>query len=208
MHEPLADGGTDPQAVDRRSRPLSRSSAAPRHRQPPQPVRRRRVRRIHPQLRHDDVRPERGRAWLFRRWRAARRGRTAPARAGFRARSRGRLQHRERLAEPRRRLGAARPHAARRPQPRHQDAAHGLPRQQPPHAGTGAQIRGRTELRFRRRGRRGRGAAADAAVGAARIRRRWPRLCHRGARRAVADCCDLSISFKFWQRRKIGKTPR
>ena len=68
------------------------------------------------------------------------------------------LQHRGRLAEPRRRLGAARPHAARRPQPRHQDPAHGLPRQQPPDAGTGAQIRRRAELRFRRRGRRGRGA--------------------------------------------------
>ena len=55
-----------------------------------------------------------------------------------------------RLAKPRRRLGAARPHAAGRPQPRHQDPAYGLPRQQPPDAGTGAQIRRRAELRLRR----------------------------------------------------------
>ena len=73
----------------------------------------------------------------------------------FRPRGRGRAEHRDRLAKPRHRLGAARPHAAGGPQPRHQDPAHGLPRQQPPDAGTGAQIRRRTELRFRRRRRRG-----------------------------------------------------
>ena len=94
-----------------------------------------------------------------------------------RARRRPRSAIEKPLAEPRRRLGPARPHAARRAQPRHQVPAHGLPRRQPAHAAAGAQIRRRTELRFRQRGRRGRGAASDAAVGAARIRGRRPWLC-------------------------------
>ena len=183
MQESLADGGVIRKLWIGEAEPLSRPPAAPRRRQPPQPVRRRRVRRIHPQLRRHDVRPGRRRRMASSPTACC----AAPpncARWGapFAREAEAALSIESRLAEPRRRLGAARPHAARRPKPRHQDAAHGLPGQQPPDAGIGAEIRRRTELRFRRRGRRGGGGAADAAVGAAGTGGRQLRLCHRGAR--------------------------
>jgi hypothetical protein len=53
--------------------------------------------------------------WVFFRWRAARCRRAAPARAS--GGSRGRLKHREGVAEPRRRIGAVRTRAARGAQP-------------------------------------------------------------------------------------------
>src|SRR6185369_647339 len=66
------------------------------------------------------------------------------------------------------------------------DAAYGLPRQQPPHAGAGAQVRRRTQLRFRIGGRRGRSGTTNTAINVAGIRRRWSRLRHRRARCAIA----------------------
>ena len=129
---------------------------AARRRQPAQPVRRRGVGRVRAQLCRSIARHRRGHPRLLRRRHDARRRRAAADRAAARARGRGRVQHREAVAEPRRRLGAARAHAARRAQSRHQVPAHGLPRRQPAHAAAGAQVRRRTDLRFRQRGRRGR----------------------------------------------------
>ena len=60
----------------------------------------------------------------------ARRRGAASARRGLRAGSRSRVLDREAVAEPRRRQRAARAHAARRAQSRHQAVAHGVPRQQ------------------------------------------------------------------------------
>ena len=98
---------------------------------------------------------------------------------------------REAVAEPRGRHRAAGAHAARGAQSRHQAPAHGVPRQQPAHDRSRAQVRGRAEVRFRQRGRRGRGAASDPDVGAARIRRRHvtalPPPCSTCRRR----CCGL-----------------
>ena len=83
----------------------------------------------------------------------ARRRRTAPDRLGVRARGGSRLQHRAALAEPWRRHRIARTHAAERAQPRHQIVAHALPRRQPAHAAARPQVRGRSQVRFRQRGR-------------------------------------------------------
>src|SRR5262249_39250192 len=78
--------------------------------------------------------------------------RVAPARA--RGRSRGGLERRESVAEPRRGNGAARTRAARGPQPADQAAAYALPRRKPAHAGARAEIRRRAWLSIRqRRGR-------------------------------------------------------
>src|SRR5262249_9731776 len=65
---------------------------------------------------------------LFRRWHAARRCGTAAYRSTHDARGRGSILDRETLAEPRRRLVAARAHAARGAQSRPQISAHGMSR--------------------------------------------------------------------------------
>ena len=70
-------------------------------------------------------------------------------------------------------------------------SAYGVPRREPPHAAARAQIRRRTVVRFRKRGRRGRIVAADAVVADARNDVRRPRLRHRDARSARRGCCAL-----------------
>ena len=183
----------DPQIVDRRNRKIPRPCAASRPGEPAQPVRRRRVRRFHPQIRR--VWPPASMPSCTAFSSAARCA--APPNCGrsacrFPAPGRGRDQRREAVAEPRRRLGAASPHAARRAQSRLPAPAHGVPCREPAHAAAGAQIRRRAVVRFRRRGRRGRILAADAAVGDARTDVRRPRLRDGDARSANADAasCD------------------
>ena len=110
-----------------------------------------------------------------------------PLGAGLAGRSGGRVLDRDSRGRATASARAAGADFARGAQPRHQASPHGVPRQQPAHGRSGAEIRRRALVRFRQRRRRGRGAASDADVGVARIHRRHSWLCHRAARRTGED---------------------
>ena len=79
-------------------------------------------------------------------------------------------------------------------------SAHGLPLRQPPDAAARPQVRRRTELRFRRGGRRGRGPAPDAAVDGPRdgVGRTWFRNRYPGcAIPAAAGNLTLTSRYRF-----------
>ena len=110
MQEVLPEGAVIRKLWIGESDQIPRTSAAPRPGKPPQPVRRRRVRRIHPQLRRSVGGARRRGARLLRRRRDPRRRRVAAARATIRrvrpkrrsaSRSRGRA-----MASARRCFGA------------------------------------------------------------------------------------------------------
>ena len=88
--------------------------------------------------------------------------------------------------------GAAAPHVAHRPQPRLSYAAYGVPCREPAHAAAGSQIRRPAIVRFRRRRRRSRVVAANAALDDARSDGRQPRLRDGDARSAIPHAESIS----------------
>ena len=153
MHESAPRWRRDPQIVDRRSRPISRPSAAARSGQPPQPVRRRRVGRPSSAFMstRSIVARRRGARLLRRRACCAAQPNCARSDGRFASEAEAAFSVEKPMAKPRRRHRRC---STARCSPRATAAsevpAYGLPRRQPPHAAARAQIRRRTQLRFRR----------------------------------------------------------